>query len=139
MSAAGTTEPKLTYLDSSLALRLLLEGEEAARRWFESVAARDSPLVSSKLLELEVIRALRRDDRPLSVGDVVLDAVDILGVDLELFEEASAIEPHVKSLDALHLATALRIGTDLTVIATHDQNMKRVAEDLGFEVADPLA
>lgn len=51
---------------------------------------------------------------------------------------AESIERHVRTLDALHLATALLIGESVTV-ATHDVNMKAVAEHLGLDTVDPVA
>lgn len=50
---------------------------------------------------------------------------------------AESIERHVKALDALHLATALLIGDQVTV-ATHDAQMRSAAEHLGLSVVDPV-
>ena len=44
----------------------------------------------------------------------------------------------LKSGDALHLATALRLGTDAVEIVTHDAQMARAARSLGFAVSDPI-
>lgn len=63
----------------------------------------------------------------------------MLHIDDGLVTEASAIRPHIKSLDALHLASAQRIGAGAVAIATHDTGMAKVADVLGFDVHDPVA
>lgn len=80
---------------------------------------------------------LRRDHRPLSDGMPLLDRVGMLEISRETHTVAESIERHVKTLGALHLATALLVGESLTV-ATHDQTMKTVAEHLGLKVTDPV-
>ena len=61
----------------------------------------------------------------------------MLEISRETHTVAESIERHVKTLDALHLATALLIGEPVTV-ATHDATMKVVAEHLGLLVTDPV-
>lgn len=129
--------PTLVYLDSSVALRTILDvpEREHLQRWMHNSGF---TLLSSRLLQTEVARVLRRDDRPLSDGAPLLDRVGMLEITRETHTVAEAIERHIKTLDALHLATALLVGEPVTV-ATHDSNMKSVAEHLGFRVADPVA
>lgn len=126
----------LVYLDSSVALRTILDVPERVRlqSWMQSVG---SVFVSSRLLRTEVIRVLRRDGRPLVDGTPLLDRVGMLELSRETHSVAESIERHVKTLDALHLATALLIGETVTV-ATHDSAMKVVAEHLGLPVTDPI-
>src|SRR5690242_11025387 len=93
--------------------------------------------VASRLLRTEVIRVLRRDGRPLADGRPLLDRVGMLDITREAHSVAESIERPVRTLDALHLATALLIGEPVTV-ATHDSTMKVVAEHLGLLVTDPV-
>lgn len=93
--------------------------------------------ISSRLLRTEVIRVLRRDGRPLADGTPLLDRVGMLEMSRATHTVAESIERHVKTLDALHLATALLIGEPVTV-ATHDSTMKAAAENLGLLVTDPI-
>lgn len=51
---------------------------------------------------------------------------------------AEALPQNVRSLDAIHLATALQLGSAVTV-ASHDRQMLAVAQDLGFTICDPLS
>lgn len=83
-------------------------------------------------------RVLRRDQLPVSIVDDFVDELTLLTIDNILIDEARAIEPHIKSLDAIHLASALRVGTENVAVATHDSNMRKVAELLGFAVHDPV-
>lgn len=91
-----------------------------------------------RLLRTEVIRVLRRDSRPLADGAPLLDRVGLLEVTREAHTVAESIERHIKTLDALHLATALLVGAPVTV-ASHDTTMKSVAEHLGLAVTDPVS
>ncbi|MEO9220613.1 MAG: PIN domain-containing protein [Mycobacteriaceae bacterium] len=93
--------------------------------------------VSSRLLPTEVVRVLRRDAGPLTDGTPLLDRIGMLDIARETHTVAESIERHNKTLDALHLATALLIGEPVTV-ASHDTVMKEVAEHLGFRVTDPV-
>ena len=127
---------RLVYLDSSVALRTILDVPERQRlqSWMQ---AEETTFVSSRLLRTEVIRVLRRDNRPVSDGAPLLDRVGLLEIGRETHAVAESIERHVKTLDALHLATAILIGDGVTV-ATHDRTMSDIAEHLGLLVADPV-
>lgn len=126
----------LVYLDSSVALRTILDVPERRRLqdWMQGTQA---TFVSSRLLHTEVIRVLRRDDRALTDGRPLLDRVGLLDITRETHTIAESIERHAKTLDALHLATALLIGEPV-LVATHDTVMKKVAEQLGLTVVDPV-
>lgn len=126
----------LVYLDSSVALRTILDVPERQRlqSWMQDPA---TTFLSSRLLRTEVTRVLRRDGRPLSDGAPLLDRVGMLDITRETHTVAESIERHIKTLDALHLATALLIGEQVTV-ATHDLTMKDVSEHLGLLVTDPV-
>jgi predicted nucleic acid-binding protein len=126
----------LIYLDSSVALRTILDVPERERlqSWMQQPA---TTFLSSRLLRTEVTRVLRRDARPLADGAPLLDRVGMLEITRETHTVAESIERPIKTLDALHLATALLIGEVVTV-ATHDTTMKSVAEHLGLRVIDPV-
>lgn len=128
--------PALVYLDASVGLRTILDVPERERlqSWMQTPATR---FLSSRLLRTEVVRVLRRDDRPLSDAAPLLDRVGMLDITRETHTVAESIERHIRTLDALHLATALLIGEVVTV-ATHDTAMKEVAEQLGLRVTDPV-
>lgn len=126
----------IIYLDSSVALRTILDVPERLRvqEWMETPG---TVYLSSRLLRTEVIRVLRRDARGLTEGAPLLERVGLLDLTRETHAVAESIGRHVKTRDALHLATALLIGEQVTV-ASHDSTMKAVAIDLGLAVIDPV-
>lgn len=128
------------YLDTSVGMRILLGHSPAAARWFDrTVASADDRVVSSRLLRTEMTRALRRLGHPIDRRGAVVDHVGTIALDHAVLQEAEAIVPHVRTLDALHLASALRSGVDAIVVTTHDTAMKSVAGLLGLAVHDPVS
>lgn len=126
------------YVDTSVALRALLDRSRSAADWFDEHTALDQTLTSSRLLELEMVRALRRESLDPAWADEFLKDFTLTRVDNALLQEAAAIRPHVRSLDAIHLASAQRIGTARATVVTHNATMARVADALGFDVHDPV-
>lgn len=126
------------YLDTSVAYHALVGTPEAAR-WFDEIDNRTpGSLTSSRILRTELTRALRRDGMPVSDRDAVLDKVALVPLTDAILAAAEAITEHVKTLDAIHLASALVLGSDV-VLVTHDAGLKRVANILGLPVLDPLS
>ena len=128
--------PHIVYLDSSVALRTILDVPErlSLQEWMQ---APGTTFVSSRLLRTEVVRVLRRDGRPLADATPLPDRVGTLDITRETHSVAESIERHIKTLDALGLAMALLVGEPVTV-ATHDSMMKTVAVHLGLSVTDPV-
>ncbi len=134
----------VAYLDSSVLLRHILLGEEPIRH-----ALAFPRVVSSELIEIECRRVLHRcrlagelDDETLAVArerlDAVLAAIDLLEMSTQIKQRAMDPFPvHVRTLDALHIATALVLGEDVGGIAlfSHDMGMNRCARCLGFTAA----
>lgn len=137
MPASEQVPQRLWYLDSSIALRIVLAHSHRAAAWFDARAAAGDAFVSSRLLDLEMSRVLRRESLDPALATDFLAEFTLLRIDDALITEASAIRPHIKSLDALHLASAQRVGAGAVAVVTHDNNMRRVADSLGFEVLDP--
>lgn len=127
------------YLDSSVALRIILGHSRSAARWFDGVTGHEGDRVlSSRILRTEITRVLRRENLPVTDRGQILDYIDTVPLDHAVLQEAEAIVPHVRSLDAIHLASALRSGIEDLVIVTHDAAMRSVAEAIGFHVTDPV-
>ena len=125
------------YLHSSAAVKLIIrEAEsEAPERWLRP----HDMLVSSALLRTEVFRAVRRGaPRRLADARAALAAFTLRAVDEEIPEAAGDIAPRsIRSLDAIHLATALLLAPDLDAIVTYDRQMIDGARALGLPVASP--
>jgi uncharacterized protein len=125
------------YLETSIAYHALVSTPSAAE-WFDRTDNEDpGSLVSSRLLRTELTRALRRDGTPEQDRDAVRDKVAQVPLTESVLVGAEAITEHVKTLDAIHLASALALGTDVVVVS-HVDGIKRVAALLGLGVLDPL-
>jgi predicted nucleic acid-binding protein len=127
------------YLDASVALHAVLPGGNSrARNWIDATRKAGDEVYSSTLLQLELSRVLRRERLDPGIARPLLDRVNLVSIDDGVLRFAAAIEPHVKSLDAIHLAACSLLGTGVTMI-THDENVLAVALDLGLDAVDPLA
>jgi hypothetical protein len=124
------------YLDTSAFLKLITVEEEttAMRAWFSSHDA----IWSSQLLYTE---ALRAGDR-LGIGtDLIEDALDTMSLVLPsvtTFSTAGRLQqPALRSLDAIHLATALELGDDLEGLVAYDARLVDAARAVSIEVVTP--
>lgn len=125
-------------LDSSVAVRVILGHAPQAAAWIDRLNADpDRSLVASRLLKTEITRVLRRERIAVTVRDELLDHVAVIPISDAILAEAEAIVPHVKSLDAIHLASLIHSGLDAAVV-THDATMAHVAGILGYHVIDPI-
>lgn len=130
---------KIWYLDTSVVLRISLGHSVAAADWFSERADAGDSFVTSRLTLLESVRVLRRESLSVDLIDELCDSLVLLTVDNALLAEAGRIAVHVKLLDALHLASAQRVGSDVATVVTHDTAMLRAATMLGFVVHDPVS
>jgi hypothetical protein len=127
------------YVDTSAALKLL--AEESHSRAFAAFYDEHSRAswVSSALLRIEVIRAVARV-MPVALPDArdLLLAFDYVNIDDEIVD-AAMNEPDrmLRSLDAIHLATARVLGPDLTGVVTYDDRLATAAGDAGMSVVAP--
>jgi predicted nucleic acid-binding protein len=126
------------YLDSSAYVKVLVdETESGALRGF--LAASGARRVSSALLRTEALRAVRHlGSDALAIVREGLRRVDLIEIDDRILDSAGILEPRVlRTLDAIHLATALAIGDDLDAIVTYDERMIAAAEMLGLATETP--
>ena len=127
------------YLDASALVKLVIaETESPALLRF----LRRHPLrVTSALSGVEVLRAVRHAGEPASTrARRVLARVQQLRLDDEVLETAAAIDPIVlRSLDAIHVASALAFGDELAVVVTYDQRMLAALAALGLPARAPGA
>lgn len=126
-----------TYLDSSAIVKLAVEEPEsgALRRYLR----RRRPLVSSALARTEVVRALLLEgDEGLARGRAVLARLDLVRLTDRVLNAAGALEPaDLRSLDAIHLATARLLASDLREVVTYDDRMLEAARRIGMRAASP--
>ena len=126
------------YLDSSAFVKLVVEEtESAAIRAF--LAGHDARRVSSALLRTESLRAVRHlGPDALATVREGLRRVDLIGIDDRILDSAGILEPAVlRTLDAIHLATAMAVGDDLEAIVTYDERLVDAARLMGLSTATP--
>jgi len=131
------TAERVTYLDSSAIVKLAVrEPESSALRTY---LRRRRPLVSSALARTEVVRALLPlGDRAIDRGLDVLSRIDLVRINDRVLANASTLRPpELRSLDAIHLATAQLLDQDLRQVVTYDERMATAAKVLGMRVASP--
>ena len=66
----------------------------------------------------------------------MLTRIALVDVDRRILAAAAALEPvDLRTLDAIHLATALAVREELDVLVTYDRRLRAAAEraDLGVE------
>lgn len=129
----------MIYLDTSAFVKLVWSEHESLALQ-EFLARRpETPLVSSALLVVEARRAvLRADPSQLPRLDLLLTRVGQVGVTRAVIEAASRLpDPAVRSLDAIHLATALQLRQDLDALLTYDGRLASAAERQELPVATP--
>lgn len=126
-----------TYLDSSALVKLAVDEPEssALRRYLR----RRRPLVSSALARTEVLRALLLEgNEGVARGRAVLGSIELVRVNDWVLNMAGVLSPtDLRSLDAIHLATVRRLGSDVREIVTYDERMQAIAVPLGFKVTAP--
>jgi predicted nucleic acid-binding protein len=129
------------YLDSSALLKLLVEEAEspALADWITQHAS--APPISSELATVEVVRAMRRL-APESLADAraLLSQLDLVPLSSEVVAKASDVgDPLLRTLDALHLASADSVREALSFIVVYDHRLATAARAAGFDVIHPGA
>lgn len=128
---------RATYVDSSTIVKLVArEPDSPALRGY---LLRRRPLVTSALARTEVARALLPvGPAAVARGDDVLRRFDIVRVNDRVLRAAGLMQPvELRSLDAIHLATATELGEDLATVCTYDDRMAAAAAALGLTVVAP--
>lgn len=126
-----------TYLDASAIVKLAIDEPESAalRRYLR----RRRPLISSALARTEVVRALLDEgEEGMARGRAVLGRVELVRLNERVLNAAGALQhPDLRSLDAIHVATAIRLGDSLSRFITYDERMASAAKGLGLRVTAP--
>jgi len=129
----------MIYLDSAAVVKLVHAepGSLTLRRWLDERA--ETGWISSVLTEIESFRALARY-MPSAVSRLpaVLDQIDLIDLDSRIRILARTVQPAtVRSLDAIHLGTALRSRPSLTSFVTYDKRLLDAAQAAGLPIDSP--
>lgn len=130
------------YADTSAVAKLFIAEPQSAAFEAWLTGFRDVRLVSSELLRVELRRLLCRIQ-----PDSVDEAERFLANDIELVEiirptltHAERMPPpRLRTLDAIHLATAFDLGPIVDILVSYDQLLVWAARNAGFETASPGA
>ena len=124
------------YLDSSAILKFILDESES--RSLRKLHIDDA--YSSDIARLEVRRTLDRldsaDGTPAKEALEMIHFVELSETVLSIAESFRGL-PMLRSLDAIHLASATIVKSKIKAIITYDHDMATAAELLGFEVVAP--
>lgn len=126
----------IVYLDSSALVKLFVNEPESEplRRSVEGLAN----LTSSVIARVETSRAARAVGLPASAASATLATVSLIPIDDAVIEAAVEVDPvTVRSLDSIHLASALSLGDQLGALVTYDQRMRIAAEQASIVTLAP--
>ncbi len=129
----------ITYVDTSAAMKLLVdEGESSALvDKLQELRAAGETLVSSWLLHTELCCAANRHPADVAADAVeaVLSALALVDIDRADLIAAPSLPGRLRSADAIHLASALRVGCD--AILVYDEDLRAAARTVGIRPLSP--
>jgi predicted nucleic acid-binding protein len=127
----------IIYLDTSAALKLVVEeteSSEVARHLFEA-GQQGHQLVASMLLYTELHCAAKRRGLPSELVTEVLSGINLVDVARSDLMYAAAMPGRLRSADAIHLATAIRLQSD--VLVAYDVELVSAAAESGLNSLSP--
>ncbi len=129
--------PATVYLDASALTKLVVSESEsnALRSFLRAHPQRATSVVAT----VEVARvALRRQGQTTGPVASVFAGVNVMGLDPAIAARAGTLQPPgLRSLDAIHLASALELMEDLDCVVTYDVRLAEAARAVGVAVASP--
>jgi predicted nucleic acid-binding protein len=134
------TDETLVYLDTSAFVKLVIPEPETAA--LVTALTPKTLLVASEILEVEVLRATRMatGEDGATAARTQLAGVRLLPLTNPIRRRACELEPStLRSLDAIHIATALDLGDRLACVYAYDVRMATAATEAGLRVCAPTA
>jgi uncharacterized protein len=129
----------LIYLDSSALVKLAVTEPEsgALAEWLRTSAP--AIRVSSPLVRVEVPRAVwRADPGSLPQAYTIVRRLREIRISDAVLTRAAGVRPNVlRTLDAIHVASAMSIRDDLTALVSYDKRMLAAAQEVGLPTACP--
>jgi predicted nucleic acid-binding protein len=127
---------RLSYVDASAIVKLVLHEPETGPmvRWYVEA----DRVATSVLGVIETQRAVARRGHDALYLRSVIAALVTLDLDRPISRLASTIQPpSLRTLDAIHLATAMLLGAELDAFVTYDDRLAAAARDVGLPVVRP--
>jgi uncharacterized protein len=131
---------RVFYFDTSAAMKLLREEEEtpALIQWQKELSPDSHHVVSSDILRTELMLAGTRWGVSATAVRRVVNSLTTLRVTGRICDSAGRLSGlGLRSLDALHLASALTLEQSLHAVVTYDRRMVDAAEQLGLNTLSP--
>ena len=126
----------VAYVDASALVKLVIHEPEspAMLNWY----VESEELATSRIGIIETRRAARRHVHDPIRLDSVLRSLVTLELDDIVAAEAARTEPAaLRTLDAVHVATALELGEMLGAFVTYDDRLAEAARAAGLPVVRP--
>lgn len=129
----------MIYIDTSALIKLLFEEPESIALADWLTARADIPKVSSDLSTVELLRTCQRiGDDALDDARRLLGMIDLVPIGHAVVEQAATISPSaLRSLDAIHLASAISLRAYLTDFVAYDSRLCSAATAAGLLVVSP--
>lgn len=129
----------MIYLDSSALMKLVREEAETEALGDWLAGQPEVPAVTSEIGRVEVLRAARRAGAAaLTEARIVIGDVELVALDRGVQDLACEIgDPPLRTLDALHLASAVVLGNELTALTGYDGRLIAAAQSIGLPTASP--
>ena len=125
-----------SYVDASALVKVVLAEAEsvAMRRWY----VESDEVLTSLVGIIETRRAIRRSAFDGDHLEAILRSVGAVRLDPAIARSAAALAPStLRTLDAIHLATALAFGSELEAFVTYDDRLAEAARAAGLPVDRP--
>lgn len=135
----GTSAARVVYLDASAIVKLVVRERET-----DSLLAylEDAERVSSEIAEIEVVRAayLRTGaSESIARAEAVLRRFSLVPVDDDIRRDAARARPaDLRTLDAIHLASCLRLARQLDAVVAYDRRLADALRANALRVDAPL-
>jgi predicted nucleic acid-binding protein len=134
---SGPGAGRLTYFDASAFVKLVVP-ERESRALIEALDP-STVWVSAAVIEVEVVRAVRRvDPRAVEAARYQLARLRLLRPTDAIRRRAGELDPpELHSLDAVHLASALAVAPVLGAFYSYEARLQEAAETAGLPVRAP--
>ncbi|MFF0726635.1 type II toxin-antitoxin system VapC family toxin [Streptomyces sp. NPDC004134] len=127
----------MIYLDASAVITLVAGRRHAAELRGYLGAKPAAPMATSTIGFVETVRTLdQMGSFPTAMQDLMRDLTEVL-VTEEVRDLAGLLPGRVRTLDALHVASAQTIGPALDSLISYDKRMLEVAREVGLPTAAP--
>lgn len=127
------------YFDSSALVKIFSSENHSVdfQKFFSNQSKTQSKLFSSALSKVEIFRSLQRQEKDVSLLDEFLRGLNLLRLSDSVLSLAQIVAPGLRSLDAVHLASALQLRPLELTFVTYDKPLAKAAQEAGLPCISP--